>query len=124
MTEIIPYLLYEDVATMLGWLAAAFGFEEVDRFEEADRVAHAEMRLGDARLMLGDPGGDYHNPTRVGATTQFLYVYVDDVDAHFEQARAAGAAIDEEPNDKPYGDRSYSAHDPEGHSWWFAQRLG
>jgi uncharacterized glyoxalase superfamily protein PhnB len=51
-----------------------------------------------------------------------LYVYVDDVDAHCELARVAGAVIVEEPADQPYGERRYRARDPEGHSWYFAQR--
>ncbi len=52
-----------------------------------------------------------------------LYVHVDDVDAHFERAKAAGAEIEGPPEDKPYGDRVYGALDPEGHQWWFAQAL-
>jgi uncharacterized glyoxalase superfamily protein PhnB len=52
-----------------------------------------------------------------------VHVYVDDVDAHFERARAAGATILEEPADQPYGDRRYAAEDPEGHQWFFAQHV-
>jgi uncharacterized glyoxalase superfamily protein PhnB len=124
MAEVVPYLLYEDPAAMLDWLAGAFGCEETARFADADgRIAHAELALGGARVMLGSPGAGYRNPRRVGAVTQLLYVYIDDVDAHCEQARAAGAEIRDEPEDKPHGDRSYSVVDPEGHHWYFAQRL-
>jgi uncharacterized glyoxalase superfamily protein PhnB len=49
-----------------------------------------------------------------------LVVQVDDVDAHYQQSRAAGARIDNEPVDQPYGQREYGARDPEGHRWWFA----
>jgi MerR family transcriptional regulator, thiopeptide resistance regulator len=52
-----------------------------------------------------------------------LVVQVDDVDAHYQQARAAGARIDNEPVDQPYGQREYEARDPEGHRWWFATPL-
>lgn len=125
MTQTItPYLLYEDVASALDFLARAFGFEEQLRFTgEAGYVNHAEMRLGDAAIYLGDPGGDYRNPKRLGQETVGIYVLVDDVDAHFERAKAAGAEIDQEPEDQEYGDRRYTATDLEGHVWFFAQPI-
>lgn len=123
-TTITPYLLYEDVAGALDWLAHAFGFEEVLRFAAPDgSVNHAEMKLGDGSIMLGDPGPDYRNPKRVGERTSQLYVYVDDVNAHYERAKAAGAEIKLEPTDQEYGDRRYDAYDPEGHLWSFATQV-
>jgi PhnB protein len=123
--RVIPYLLYEDVAAALEWLERAFGLEEVDeRFTDAEgRVTHASMKLGDGIIMMGWPGPTYQNPKRLGQATQQLYVYVEDVDAHFTRARDAGAAILEEPKDQFYGDRRYSAVDPEGHYWSFAQHV-
>lgn len=73
--------------------------------------------------MMGTPGSDFRNPKHLGRSTQSLYVYVDDVDAHCARARAAGAEILEEPSDQPYGDRRHGARDPEGHRWYFACRL-
>ena len=73
--------------------------------------------------MMGCPGPTYQNPKRVGHVTQHLYVYVDNVDQHCEQARKAGAAIFEEPQDQFYGDSRYGVADPEGHRWYFAQRV-
>ena len=123
MQTIIPYLLYKDCAAALGWLSRAFGFEEVLRYVGAEgHVNHAEMRLGEARIFLGDPGEHYRNPRELGQDTVGLYVYVDDVDAHFERARAAGAEILRPPEDQDYGDRRYDAADPEGHRWFFASR--
>ena len=123
--RIIPYLLYEDVAAALDWLSRAFGFEEEgDRFTGADgKVNHAAMKLGDGMIMMGCPGPSYKSPKRLGQSTQQLYVYVEDVDAHFERARKAGATILEEPKDQFYGDRRYGATDPEGHQWYFAQHV-
>jgi uncharacterized glyoxalase superfamily protein PhnB len=69
--------------------------------------------------MLGCPGPEYRNPKRLGGHTQLVYVYVDDVDAHCERARAAGAEILREPEDQDYGARDYTARDPEGHIWSF-----
>jgi len=122
MPRITPYLYYEDVASALDWLARAFGFHERVRMPGADgRIMHAEMELADGVIMMGCPGPDYKNPKRLGQATQNLYVYVDDVDKHFEQAKEAGAKILQEPKDQFYGDRTYGAEDPEGHQWYFAQ---
>lgn len=122
--RIVPYLLYEDVAAAIEWLGDAFGFEEVLRVTAAaGDVNHAELRLGEESVFLGDPGGDYRGPTRLGARTAQVHVYVDDVDAHFERAREAGATILAEPADQAYGDRRYDAEDLEGHAWSFAQHV-
>jgi len=123
--QLTPYLFYEDVPGALEWLAATFGFTERMRMTEPDgTVNHAEMELGRAVVMMGCPGSDYRNPKRLGPPTAGFYVHVDDVDAHYEHARNAGATIQAEIEDKPYGDRVYGVLDPEGHQWWFAARLG
>ncbi len=123
MTQTItPYLLYSSCEDAIDFLSRAFGFEEQLRFVgDEGYVNHAEMRLGDGVIFLGDPGDDYRNPKRLGQETVDLYVHVDDVDAHYERAKAAGAEIVEEPQDQPYGDRRYGAVDQEGHRWFFAQ---
>ena len=122
--KITPYLFYEDVDAALEFLARAFGFEEVLRFTgENGYVNHAEMRLGDESIMLGAPGKDFRNPKQLGQATVGIHVVVDDVDAHYERARAAGAEIVMEPTDQAYGDRRYDAADPEGHHWYFAQHI-
>jgi len=118
--RIAPYLLYEDGAAAIDFLTRAFGFEEVMRMDEGGIVNHAEVRLGDDSVMLGYPGADYKNPRNADHATALVHVYVDDVDAHFEQAKAAGAEIVMEPTDQEYGDRRYDAKDPEGHFWSFA----
>ena len=124
MPRITPYLLYEDVAGALDWLARTFGFRERLRLADPDgKVNHAEMELADGVIMLGHPGVDYRNPRRIGHVTQHLYVYVDDVDKHFDHARSSGARILADPEDQFYGDRRYSAEDPEGHHWYFAQHV-
>jgi uncharacterized glyoxalase superfamily protein PhnB len=124
MQSIIPYLLYKDCDAALDWLARAFGFEEVLRYTGAEGyVNHAEMKLGDARIFMGDPGEHYRNPKELGQDTVGLYVYIDDVDAHFERAKAAGAEISRPPEDQEYGDRRYDVADPEGHRWYFASHI-
>jgi uncharacterized glyoxalase superfamily protein PhnB len=121
---VFPYLLYEDVASMLDWLAKAFGFTEKLRFAGDDgSVTHAEMDVGGGSVMMGDPGADYKSPRNGGGWPAQVQVYVDDVDAHYERAKAAGAEIRQEPADMPYGDRRYDAYDPEGHLWSFSTHV-
>jgi uncharacterized glyoxalase superfamily protein PhnB len=122
--RISPYLYYKDVAAALDWLVRSFGFQERLRMPGPDGgVMHAELEYADGLIMLGCPGSDYKNPRQLGRTTQSLYVYVDDVDKHYQHAKSASAKILEEPADQFYGDRRYCAEDLEGHVWYFAQHV-
>lgn len=125
--RLTPYLLYRDVGPALDWLAQAFGFLEYgDRFEGPDgTIQHAAMRTarnGEV-FMMGCPGQDYQNPKLLGTSTQLMYITVDAVDKHFARAEQAGAEILERLTDTFYGDRRYTARDPEGHQWAFAQHI-
>jgi uncharacterized glyoxalase superfamily protein PhnB len=122
--RVSPYLLYEDVDAAVEWLARAFGFTETVRMPGKDgKAIHAELRLADGLVMIGNPGPGYRNPQHLGGATQLVYVYVPDVDAHYQRAQAAGAHILREVADQFYGDRTYGAQDPEGHQWSFAQHV-
>jgi len=124
MPRVSPYLYYEDVGRALDWLSRAFGFRERMRMPGPDGgIAHAEMEYKESVFMLGRPGPTYRNPRKLGQATQSLYVFVDEVDAHFERARAAGATVLEKPADQFYGDRRYGVEDPEGHQWYFAEHV-
>jgi len=131
-------LFYDDAGTAIDWLVRTFGFEVRLRIEgEAGRIEHSELTYGDGLMMLGSTKfgetGEWRDKcasprTLGGVNTQTLCLFVDDVDAHCKRARAAGAEIVVEPTTKDYGDeywsdRSYLARDPEGHLWWFMQRL-
>jgi len=121
---VIPFLLYKDVAQAIDWLGAAFGCRERLRFaNESGTVTHAEITIGDGEVSLGHPGPGYRNPKELEAFTHLVHVYVEDVDAHYAQAVAAGAPIHEELHDTAYGDRRYDTEDLEGHRWSFAQRM-
>jgi PhnB protein len=121
---ITPYLLYKEVDQALDFLSNAFGFEEVLRYTGPEGyVNHAEMKLDDSSIFLGDPGDQYRNPKELGQETVGLYVMVDDADAHYERALEAGAEIPEDPHDEKYGHRRYTAVDPEGHHWFFAHEI-
>jgi uncharacterized glyoxalase superfamily protein PhnB len=125
-------LFYDDAAAAIEWLEKAFGFATRLRVEDgAGGIVHSELELGDGEgvVMVASARAAKRSPRSLdGANTQSLFVYVDDVDAHCERARAHGAAIVSEPSVHDYGDehwadRGYEALDCEGHGWWFAQRL-
>lgn len=117
---------YVDPKAAFKWLESAFGFEP--RFvilDEQDQLAHSEMTYGDSTVMVGGEWSDDHrSPTTLsGKNTQSVHVQLaanEDVDAHCEHARTAGAEILAEPDTQFYGDRTYRAKDPEGHIWTFA----
>lgn len=120
--QITPLLFYDDVGNAADWLARAFGFDIKIRSEGPDGVvAFASVRLAEGVVMLSRTDGAYRSPAALSHPSELTYVYVPDVDRHFEHARSHGAHIVSEPQDQPYGDRSYTAADPEGHRWTFAQ---
>lgn len=121
---VTPYLLYEDTNAAIDWLVKAFGFREVLRYthEENGMVTHAELELEGGTIFLGWPGSEFMSPART-AVTVGIHVYVADVDAHYERAKAAGANVTREPHEPGYGDRRYDVTDLEGHSWFFATQL-
>ncbi len=125
MTQTVhPYLLYEDGEAAIEFVTRAFGFREVDRAVGAAGGLHAELEVAPdgGRIYLGQPPRGFRNPATVGRTS-LVHVLVDDVDGHYECARAAGAKIIEEPNDLPFGHRRYGCTDPQGHEWYFAQPI-
>jgi uncharacterized glyoxalase superfamily protein PhnB len=119
--SVTPYLLYEDAEAAIEFLTQAFGFREVDRTIGALGGLHAELETpAGGRIYLGAPPSDeFRGPATVGRTS-LVYVLVDDVDAHHDRAKAAGAAIVEELVDTPFGHRRYTCDDPQGHEWSFA----
>jgi uncharacterized glyoxalase superfamily protein PhnB len=124
LTRITPYLFYKDCDAAIDFLTNVAGFtEKVRMHDEEGTTNHAELELEDQRVMLGHPGGDYRTPNELGGRTQLVYCYVDDVDAHHERVKSAGADIQREPEDQFYGDRTYAFRDPEGHAWTFATHV-
>jgi uncharacterized glyoxalase superfamily protein PhnB len=115
-----PALFYRDAAAAIDFLERAFGLETVLRVPGADgAVAHAELRSGDAMVLVGteQPERGWLSPAGRDGVTALVYLVTDDVDAHCERARAAGAEITMEPRDTDYGSRDYLALDPEGNVW-------
>jgi uncharacterized glyoxalase superfamily protein PhnB len=122
MQTIFPLLRYADARAAIRELCAAFGFVELFSVPPSGPfVRHAQLRLGTNVVMLGSVRADdgLTSPRMLGAVTQALCVFVEDVDAHFERARAAGAEITSPPADTDFGAREYHARDLEGHPWTF-----
>ena len=111
--NVYPFLRFADADSALDFLRRAFGFQEVAVYRGGDDdtgpIEHGEVSLGPGIVMFGQ--GD---PSDRG-----IYVAVDDADAHYEQAKAAGAEIVREIEDTDYGSREYTARDPEGNVWSF-----
>ena len=122
-TRIFPFLRYEDAPAAFEWLARAFGFEKQMLVPGPDgTIAHAQLRYGGSLIMIGSARDDVmhlKSPAEMGGATQGIYVHVDDVDAHHDRAKAAGAEIIMELEDTEYGSREYMARDIEGHLWSF-----
>ena len=131
-------LFYDDATKAIDWLCQGFGFEVRLKVEgDGGRIEHSELVYGEGLIMVGQSGVNPRRPnldfaaspkSLGGKTTQSIMMFVDDVDAHCERAKAAGAKIFDEPQVHDYGadywaDKSYGAVDPEGHIWWFTQRV-
>ena len=125
--RLIPTLIYQDIPAAHDFLVKAFGFKGggVHRNAEGQPI-HAEVRAGEAAIWLHRVTEEHglHSPLVSDVANSGLLVHVNDVDARYERARAAGARIDSQPVDQPYGQREYGARDLEGHRWWFATPFG
>ncbi len=130
-------IFYVDAAAAIDWLCKAFAFDvRLKVAGDNGRIEHSELTYGDGLIMVGTagktaerPNVPYESPKSLrGANTQVLCVHVENVDAHCAHAVAAGAKITRPVTTTDYGDeywadRSYEAEDPEGHRWFFVQRM-
>ncbi len=121
---VLPHVTYPNVADAVAWLTATFGFTEHYRYgEPGGTVQGAQMFFGDACIMLDLARPGRASPAQLGQRTQSLTVFVDDVDAHYQRTKAAGAKIVEELNETMYGERQYGVEDLGGHFWLFSQHV-
>jgi uncharacterized glyoxalase superfamily protein PhnB len=120
--NLIPAIRCRDADAAVEWLQHSLGAEPKDVHRSDGKIVHAELRIGDGLVMLGqyDDGGwmGGHPPDALASTIS-LYVVVPDPDAHHERASAAGAKVVRELEDTSYGSREYSLRDPEGNLWSF-----
>lgn len=116
--QVTPYVVVDDADAYARFLAAALGATEIGRTAKPDgRIAHCEVRIGSAIVMLADSVDGYP------ANQSAFYLYVEDADAAMRQATAAGATEIMAVGDKLYGDRQGGIRDPAGNIWWVSQRL-
>jgi uncharacterized glyoxalase superfamily protein PhnB len=123
--DVVPYLYYADATAALSFLVDAFGFTEHSALRDDDGVVwNAQVRVGSGLVMIGPGMSEFWTAAIAtpGPATCRIHVLVDDVDAHCERSRAAGATIHTEPVD--HGTvRIYLAVDPGHHEWIFARSL-
>jgi PhnB protein len=120
------YLAVEDAASAMEYYAKAFGAKEVVRMDApGGKIGHAELAIGDSRIMLSDPfpQSSTRPPKELGGTTGSMFMYVDDVDAVVKQAVDAGATVTMEVADQFWGDRFGTITDPFGHVWSIATHV-
>jgi PhnB protein len=118
-----PYLIIKDAAHAIGFYKEAFGATELARMADANgKIRHAEIKIGDSPIMLADefPEIGARSPESFGGSPVSIYLYVEDVDAAFSQAIAAGAKELRPVADQFYGDRSGGVTDPFGYAWYIA----
>lgn len=121
-----PYLTIEDTAKAIDFYKEAFGAEEIMRMQTPDgSIGHAEIQIGDSRVMLSDPfpQSTVRPPSERGGPTASIFVYVEDCDALFDQATAAGAEATMPLQDMFWGDRFGTLTDPFGHVWSIATHI-
>lgn len=123
---VMPTLRYRDATAAIDWLCRAFGFEaRLVVPGENGCIAHAQLAFGNGMVMLGSAREDalaryMQPPASLGGTgTHCVYIVVADADAHYAQAKAAGATIVFDIKDEEHGGRGYGCTDPEGHLWYF-----
>ena len=116
--SVTPYLIVQDVPKLLDFLKQAFTAQEIMRMPAPDgTIAHAEVRIGNSPIMMGEAHGDFK------PMPGSIYLYVDDTDATYQRALQAGAKSLMEPANQFYGDRSASVVDPVGNHWWIATHI-
>ena len=124
--SVTPYILVDGAAAAIEFYGRAFGAVEVLRMPAGpDKIAHAEVKIGDSHVMLSDewPDMDLLGPNRRGGATASLMIYLPDVDAAFERALAAGARQERPVEDQFWGDRMGTVVDPFGHRWTLATHI-
>ena len=115
---VTPFLVVKGVAELMVFLKESFGAEEREMLKADDgRIMHAEVRIGDSVVMMGEPSEDSE------AMPSILYLYLEAVDASYKKALEAGAISVREPEDQFYGDRSAAVKDASGNQWWLATHV-
>jgi uncharacterized glyoxalase superfamily protein PhnB len=126
-SRLIPTMRYQDAPAAIDWLVRAFGMEKQLVIPNPDgTIAHAQLRFGSDFIMVGTSKDDalgLKSPRELGGVTMSVYIYIPNIDEHYDRAKAAGAEMVIDLKNTDYGSREYSARDPEGHLWHFGTYL-
>jgi predicted enzyme related to lactoylglutathione lyase len=117
----LPHVVYHSVEEAIDWLTKTFGFSEHYRYGAPGEASGAQMSLAKAFIMLHRAKEGSSTPLQLGAGTQSLTIFLEDVGGHFQRAKSAGAKIVEEPHETVYGEFQYAAVDFAGHHWVFSR---
>ena len=121
--SVTPYLIFSSAGDAIAFYKRALGAEEVMRMADpGGRIQHAEIKIGDSRIMLADEHPEIQalSPKTVGGSPVSIHLYVEDVDTAVEHAVAAGAKLIRPVADQFYGDRLGGIEDPIGYRWFIA----
>ena len=121
--SVTPYLVVDDATKAIDFYKRAFGARESMRMATPNgKISHAEIQIGDSMIMLSEemPGSSNKSPRSLGGSPVAIFLYVDDVDSVFNQAKSAGAKVEMPLADQFWGDRYGKVVDPFGHSWSLA----
>jgi uncharacterized glyoxalase superfamily protein PhnB len=116
---VLPHITYKRLPEAMDWLRTTFGF--VEHYRYGDPVSGAQMRLGNAYIMVRTARGDYRSPAELGFGNQSLTIFIEDVVRHYEHSKVAGAGIVEALHETEYGELQYGVEDLEGHHWLFSR---
>jgi len=116
---ILSHVVYQDLPAAIDWLIRTFGF--VEHFRYGEPITGAQLHIGDAYIMVKQAKPGESSPARLGFGTQSLTIFVEDVEAHFQRAKSAGARIVEDLHETEYGEFQYGVEDLDGHHWLFSR---
>jgi uncharacterized glyoxalase superfamily protein PhnB len=116
---VLPHVTYRDLEKAIAWLSNAFRF--VEHYRYGSPVSGAQIRAGNAWIMLRQGRREDLTPRELGFGTQSLTVFIEEIGAHFERAKSAGAVIVEDLHETEYGELQYGVRDLDGHHWLFSR---
>lgn len=116
---LLPHIVYKNLPRAIDWLTAIFGF--VEHYRYGQPLSGAQVRLGNAFVMLNAADEREKNPAELGYGTQSLTIFVENVEDHFARSKSAGAMIVENLHETEYGELQYGVLDLEGHHWLFSR---
>jgi len=116
---VLPHIMYRELDGAILWLSNAFGF--VEHYRYGNPISGAQMRAGNAFIMLKQAERACATPKELGFGTQSLTIFIEDVETHYEKAKSAGVAILEDLHETVYGELQYAVEDLDGHHWLFSR---